>query len=98
MKSQSLEGIQAMLVGLGMARNCERPRGGWLRMYRRGQKLTAYEIAKRMGVTRHVPFRFEKAEARDAITLRSLKKMAHALDMDLVYGLIPKATPKTNAK
>jgi DNA-binding XRE family transcriptional regulator len=94
----SYEGVQEMVKGLIMAGKCERPRIGWLKLYRRSHKLTAGELAKRMGVTRHVPLRFEKAEARDAITLRSLRKMACAMDMELVYGLIPKAKPETKAK
>jgi transcriptional regulator with XRE-family HTH domain len=62
-------------------------------MMRNGHELSAGDVARRMGVSRQVPLQFERAEAEDRITLRSLRRMAEAVGCDLVYGVIPKGDP-----
>jgi transcriptional regulator with XRE-family HTH domain len=86
----SPESMARMLAGLNDARKVPRPKRGWMRIFRNGARLSAGEVARRMGVSRHLPLQFEKAEANDSITLRSLRSMADAMGFDLVYGLIPK--------
>ena len=82
--------LTRLLHQMGVMRKYLRPRGGWLRMARRHNKISAGEVAQRMGVSRQLPLQFEKAEVDDRITLKSLRRMADALDCDLVYALIPK--------
>jgi predicted DNA-binding mobile mystery protein A len=45
-----------------------------------------------MGTSRQLSLQQEKAEAEDRITLKSLRTLANALDCDLVYALVPRAT------
>ena len=73
-----------------MASLVPRPPCGWLRCIRLTFGISAGEVARRMGASRQLPLQFEKAEAEDSITLRSLRSMASALDFDLVYALVPK--------
>ena len=82
-----------MVGGLREARKVPRPRKGWLHLFRKTMHLSAGEVARRMKVSRHQPLQFEQAEARDSITLHSLRRMADAMGFDLVYGLIPKHKP-----
>jgi predicted DNA-binding mobile mystery protein A len=53
--------------------------------------VSAGELGRILGSSRQLPLQLEKAEAGDHITLRSLRKVANALDCDLVYALVPKA-------
>ena len=46
-------------------------------------------MGKRIGITQQSAARLEKNEANDAITLKSLRKAAEALDCRLVYALVP---------
>lgn len=46
-------------------------------------------MAERIGITQQSAARLEKNEADDAITLKSLRKAAEALDCRLVYALVP---------
>jgi predicted DNA-binding mobile mystery protein A len=66
------------------------PSGGWLRSLRQGLGFTLDQLAKRMGVSRQHIGQVESREAQGTISLNSLREVAHALDMDLYYALVPK--------
>lgn len=66
------------------------PRDGWVAAIRAALGLTETELARRMNVSQARVNKLESAETEDAITLRSLRKAAHAMDCELVYALVPK--------
>lgn len=82
---RSLEHFQA-------ARDIPRPPKGWIRAIREALGISSGELAKRMGTSRQLPLQLEKSEAEDRITLKSLRAVANALECDLVYSLVPRAT------
>jgi len=67
-----------------------RPQRGWIHAIREAMDVSTGELGRIMGVSRQLPLQFEKAEADDSITLKSLRKVADALDCDLVYALVPR--------
>jgi hypothetical protein len=85
-----LRDLDRLLQQIGIFRKHLQPRAGWLRATRLYSRLSAGDVARRMGVCRQLPLQFEKAEADDSITLRSLRAMASALGYELVYVLVPK--------
>lgn len=68
-----------------------RPQQGWLRAIREALGMSVAQVAQRMGVTRVRILEFEKAEADDRITLGSLKRVAEAMNCELVYSIVPKS-------
>lgn len=66
------------------------PEGGWLRSMRHGLGFSLEQLAKRLGVSRQHMAQVEKREAAGTISLNSLREVAHTLDMDLYYALVPK--------
>ena len=68
---------------------CDRPSGGWIRAVRTSLGMSVRQMAERIGITQQSATRLEKNEATDAITLKSLRKAAEALDCRLVYALVP---------
>jgi predicted DNA-binding mobile mystery protein A len=68
-----------------------RPQRGWLRTVREAVGASAADLGRALGTSRQLPLQFEKWEAEDRITLKSLRRMADALDCDLVYALVPRA-------
>lgn len=66
-----------------------RPAKGWIRAIRDALGLTARQLAARMGKTHSTVVRLEQSEARDAITLASLREAAAAMGCTLVYALVP---------
>ncbi len=72
------------------ARTVPRPAKGWVRAIREAMGISARELAQASGTSRQLPLQLERAEAADSITLKSLRKLAGALDCDLVYALVPR--------
>lgn len=69
-----------------------RPERGWIRAVREAVGMTTGQFAKRLGVAQPRVAALERAEANDAVTLRTLRQAAEALDCVLVYALVPKAS------
>ena len=68
-----------------------RPARGWLRAVRQAQGLSQSAIASKLEITRSGWDRLEDLEAREGITLATLRRAADALGCDLFYGLTPRA-------
>jgi len=68
-----------------------RPQHGWLRAIREALGMSVAQVAQRMDITRGRILEFEKAEADDRITLGSLRRVAEAMDCQLVYAIVPKS-------
>jgi predicted DNA-binding mobile mystery protein A len=66
------------------------PRAGWVKAIRTALGMTLEDLAARMGVTRSVLSRLETSEQKQTIQLDSLRRLAEALDCDLVYALVPR--------
>jgi len=73
------------------ASNEARPQRGWLRAIREGLGLTLDHVGKQLGQSRRRIQEFEDAEARDRITLHSLRRVAAAMDCELVYAIVQKS-------
>jgi predicted DNA-binding mobile mystery protein A len=54
--------------------------------------MSAAAFARRLGMTSAGAHKLESAEASDAITLASLRKLAEALDCELQYALVPRTS------
>lgn len=65
------------------------PRGGWLRTIREALGMSAAQLAGRLGVAQQAIVNFERNEAAGKITLKSLQRVAQALDCRVVYAVAP---------
>ena len=68
------------------------PSKGWLRAIRDALGMNGRQFAERMGVSPARISKMESDELAGALTLKTLRKAAEALDCTLVYGLVPKTT------
>lgn len=66
------------------------PANGWIKSIRTAIKMSLRQSGNRMNVSLQSIGEMENREANGTITLNSLKEMANALDMRLVYGFMPK--------
>jgi transcriptional regulator with XRE-family HTH domain len=66
------------------------PEGGWLRAVRIASGSPQAGLAEKLGCKRQAWAQLEASEAREAITLASLRRAADALGADLVYFLRPR--------
>ncbi len=66
------------------------PSRGWTKAIREALGMTSRQLAQRMGVAPSRVTAIEKAETTGAITVRTLRDAAEALDCELVYAFVPR--------
>lgn len=66
-----------------------RPSGGWIRAIRTAIGMSARQLAQRIGVSQQALSRLEGKEANDAVTLKSLRRAAEAMNCKVVYAIVP---------
>ncbi|MBL4576505.1 MAG: mobile mystery protein A [Opitutaceae bacterium] len=66
------------------------PGKGWIHTVRTALNMSLRQLGERLGITPSSVQDIEKREKEGAITIKALREAAAALDMQLVYGLIPK--------
>ena len=66
------------------------PPTGWIRTLRGALGMTATQLARRMGVAQPTVTKLEQSEVAERIQLDSLRRVAAALDCELVYALVPR--------
>lgn len=67
-----------------------RPPAGWLRAVREALGMSSAQLARRLNMSPQGVSDLERSEAEEGIRLSSLRKVADALDCDLVYALVPR--------
>jgi len=65
------------------------PSRGWTKAIREALGMTTRQLAGRMGVAPSRVTTIEKAEVTGAITLKTLRETAEALDCQFVYAFVP---------
>ena len=80
----------AALTAWRQAKLPARPSSGWAKSIREALGLPGVVLAKRLGITSSTLRNLETAEARQAITLASLQRLAQAMDCELQYALVPR--------
>jgi predicted DNA-binding mobile mystery protein A len=64
---------------------------GWIHSTRTAIGMTLQQLASRLGLSVPAVKKFEQREQVEAISLGSLRKVAQAMDMELVYYFKPQA-------
>jgi len=66
------------------------PTKGWINTFRTAIKMSLRQLGNRLQIAPQSVKEIEEREANGTITLKSLRDVANALDMQLVYGFISK--------
>jgi predicted DNA-binding mobile mystery protein A len=85
-----LEQLEGKLKGYIGIKNIAPPPTGWVRALRVALGMSLQQLATKLGMTKQGVREIEKREKNGNITIKSLREAAKALDMDLVYGFVPK--------
>lgn len=67
------------------------PSEGWIRTIRKAINMNLGQLARRLNKKPPTVNDFEKREQQGTITLKSLQEIAEAMDMKVVYAIIPRA-------
>lgn len=66
------------------------PPTGWIKSIRTALGMSLQQLGNKLNVTKQAALDIERREKQGSITIKSLKDVANALDMQLVYGFVPK--------
>ena len=66
------------------------PEAGWLHAVRTTLKISLRQMGNRLSITPQSMKEIEQREKDGSITIKSLREAGKALDMQLVYGFVPK--------
>jgi predicted DNA-binding mobile mystery protein A len=66
------------------------PTIGWIKAIRLALGMSMQQLANKLSITKQSVLEIEKREIDGSITIKSLRESARVLDMELVYGFVPK--------
>ncbi len=81
--------LDRQLAPLQSFARATRPPNGWVREVRDALGMSSRQLAQRLGVSQPTVAKLERSEATETISLKSLRKLAEALNCTLVYALVP---------
>ena len=85
---QQLDGKIVQFAGLS---SVAVPPTGWIKAVRLSLGMSMQQLGNKLEVSKQNIQDIEKREANGSITIKSLREIARALDMQLVYGFVPNA-------
>jgi predicted DNA-binding mobile mystery protein A len=92
MRNKSLQIQQLnskMLVVASIKKNVPPPTG-WIKAVRSALGMSLQQLGNKISITKQSLADIERREKEGLITLKTLKDAANGLDMELVYGFVPK--------
>jgi predicted DNA-binding mobile mystery protein A len=82
--------LNSKMESFSEVKNIAIPSIGWIKAIRTGLNMSMQQLGHKLGVSKQAVLDIERRESQGAITIRSLREVAQALNMDLVYGFVPK--------
>lgn len=67
----------------------EMPPSGWINAIRTALGMSLQQLGDKMCITKQSVQNIEKREKDGSVTIKSLREVAKAMDMHLVYGFVP---------
>lgn len=89
-RTLQLQHLSAKMKAYQPLQNLAIPSTGWLKAVRSALGISLQQLGKKLQVTKQNVRMLEQREKDGTITLNTLKQTAAALDMQLVYGFVPK--------
>lgn len=89
MDSRTIRQVDCQLTQWHNATSFYQPKRGWIKTIRKTLGMTTMQLAKRLGVSPRRVVALELAETNDAVTLRTMRECATALNCTFVYALVP---------
>lgn len=88
-KSLQLQQLASKMEAFNPLKKVAIPPTGWIRAIRLALGMSSQQLGNKLAITRQGVQDMERREKDGSITLKSLQEAANALDMKLVYGLVP---------
>ena len=92
MKSRKLiqDQLDNMIAQYSDLQKAALPPSGWIYSIRQGINMSLRQLGQRLSITSQSVKEIEEREKNGTISIKVMRQVANALDMDFVYGFIPK--------
>ena len=84
--------LDATLAKFGEAKSVQFPAKGWIRAVREALGMSGKQLAGRLQVSQPRVYKLEQGEPSGALTLKTMRQVAEALDCVFVYALVPRSS------
>ena len=84
-----LEQLDRKLKPFNRTKNIQVPERGWIHAIRTTLNMSMQQLGNRLNITKQGVRDIEERESSGSITIKSLREVGNAMDMQLVYGFIP---------
>ena len=88
-KSLQLQQLNDKMLGFAKLNKVSMPPTGWIKAIRTAIGMSMQQLGNKLSISKQGILDIEKREKDGAITIKSLREIARALDMQLVYGFVP---------
>lgn len=89
-KSLMIQQLNNKLLNLNALRQIDVPASGWIKAIRTTLGMSMQQLGNKLSVTKQGILDIENREKDGSVTLKSLRELGRVLDMELVYGFVPK--------
>jgi predicted DNA-binding mobile mystery protein A len=83
--------LNEKLAQLTVLQHVNVPPIGWIKAIRNGIGMSMEQLGKKLSITKQGVMDIEKREKEGAVTIKSMKEIAKAMNMQFVYGFVPNA-------
>lgn len=89
-KKLQREHLSEKMAAFSKLQHIAMPPTGWIRAIRTALGMSMQQLGNRMSLVKQSIQDIERREKDGSITLKALRETANALDMQLIYGFVPK--------
>ncbi len=89
-KNLQLQQLDAKMKAIDLMRNTVPPPSGWIRAIRQAIGMSLEQLGRKTGGSKQTILAMENREKLGSVTINTLREAAAAMDMELVYGFVPK--------
>ena len=88
-KSLQVQQLNDKMLAFASLKQVAVPPVGWIKAIRTAIGMSMQQLGSKLTVTKQGIMDIEKREKDGSITIKALKEIGRALDMQLVYGFVP---------
>lgn len=89
-RSLQLEQLNNKMLGFASLNQIAIPPTGWIKAIRTALGMSMQQLGNKLSITKQGVLDFEKREKEGSISIKTLREIGQAMDMQLVYGFVPK--------
>ena len=88
-KSHLKQQLNNKMLSFASLKQVAIPPTGWIKAIRSALGMTLQQLGNRLNISKQGVLDIENREKEGAITIKALREVAKAMDMQLVYGFVP---------